>query len=178
MRTARAEWGALGGRFLFTADITRPFEIRICSGGSDSALVFDVVTAWEVLEHIAEPDLEGVCRNIRRHLCASGIAVMSISTAEYMYDGVALHQTVRSKDWWVSTFAEHGLHHQSHLEEFFGRQYVRGRGPESATSSHLVLSPDPSRAPVPARRSAKARLADRWFASTSYWLTRRILGIE
>jgi 2-polyprenyl-3-methyl-5-hydroxy-6-metoxy-1,4-benzoquinol methylase len=178
MRTARAEWGALGGRFLFTADITRPFEIRICSLGGESTLLCDVVTAWEVLEHVAEPDLEGVCRNICRHLSAGGIAVMSISTVEYVYDGVALHQTVRPKEWWVTTFARHGLHHQPHLEQFFGRQYVRGRGPEADTSSHLVLSRDPPRAPVPPKRSVKARLADRWFASTAYRLTRRVLGIE
>ena len=178
MRTARAEWGALGGRFLFTADIARPFETRVSCGGLDSPLVFDVITAWEVLEHIPEPDLEGVCTNICKHLSAGGIVVMSISTVEYLYEGVALHQTVRPKDWWIAKFARHGLYHQPELERYFARQYVRGRGPEARTSIHVVLVRDPSRAPIPPRRLLKSRLADRWFASRSYLLARRALGLE
>jgi 2-polyprenyl-3-methyl-5-hydroxy-6-metoxy-1,4-benzoquinol methylase len=101
-RWGRAEWPLLGGRCLFTADITRPFEVVSVEGPASTPLTFDVVSLWEVLEHVREVDLPVVVRNILSHLEPGGLVIASISREELPH-----HQTVRDESWWTAMFLKH-----------------------------------------------------------------------
>jgi hypothetical protein len=51
----RAEWATIPDS-LFTCDITEPFVL--------AGPLFYLVTAWEVMEHISQERLPGLCNNI------------------------------------------------------------------------------------------------------------------
>ncbi len=177
-RMARAEWGVLGGRFLFTADITRPFRVMAVWDDVPSTLSFDVITAWEVLEHIARRDIAAVCANIRSHIGATGLAILSISGGPDVVNGVELHQTVENRSWWLEVFRTNGLYHQDQLVAYFGDQFVRGPGQNAPGSFHLILAPTEQIAlPVP-HWSRRHRLLDRWYGSGPYRLLRTLLSID
>ncbi len=177
-RMARAEWGVLGGRFLFTADLTRPFRVMAVWDGTPSMLSFDVITAWEVLEHIARSDIGAVCANIRRHLGETGLAILSISGGPDVVNGVELHQTVENRSWWLEVLRTNGLYHQDQLIAYFGDQFVRGPRQNAAASFHLILAPTERIAlPVP-DLSRRHRLLDLWYGSGPYRLLRKLLNIE
>ncbi len=60
----RAEWANIPG-YLFTCDVSQPFILHT---GDMRPFQFDVITAWEVLEHIEETDLPRVILNIKCHI--------------------------------------------------------------------------------------------------------------
>jgi hypothetical protein len=124
LREQRAEWRVIP-RHLFTADITKPFSFSRADG---SKARFDVITAWEVLEHIPEASLSGMCTNLRENLSEDGIFVGSIATFEDRdpETGAVWHVTVKPRDWWLEAFAAHGLEAVEGV--FHARDYVRGGG--------------------------------------------------
>lgn len=151
-RLDRFEWQALGGKNLFTADVTKPF--RVVSGArlyddrneaywdeDEVQAGFDVVTCWEVMEHFTEGDLPGVVANVGRHLNRRGLWVLSVSTQE---DG-KFHRLVRDRAWWLDRLAGGGAFaFRPDLVAHFGEDWVRGpkRTPwaiEAPCSFHLVL---------------------------------------
>lgn len=177
-RMARAEWGVLGGRFLFTADITRPFKVMAVWDDLPSTLSFDVITAWEVLEHIARSDIAAVCANIRSHLGGTGLAILSISGVSHVANGVELHQTVENRNWWLEVLRANGLYHQDQFVAYFGGQFVRGPRQNAAGSFHLILaSTELIALPMP-DRTRRHRLLDRWYGSAPYWLLRKLFNID
>jgi len=89
LKHRRANWPALAGKNLFTCDITRPFQIT--SAGSPAH--FDLITAWEVLEHIPTADLPMIFTNILKHLKSGGYFIASTTSEPDIHDGVDLHQT-------------------------------------------------------------------------------------
>jgi SAM-dependent methyltransferase len=97
LKAGRANWPELAGSHLFTADISQPFEVL----WNGSHTIFDIITAVEVLEHIPEDRLEQVFVNISAHLAGEGLFVASIGTKRDTWQGVELHQTVQSADWWL-----------------------------------------------------------------------------
>lgn len=94
----RGAWGKIPT--LFTCDITRPFEIL----EDGKPMKFDVITAWEVMEHIKEKDLPQTIKNIKNHLAEEGLFIGSISQNEEVIDDVKLHNSVHSEEWWVDKF--------------------------------------------------------------------------
>ena len=80
----RAQWKYLDGKYLFTADITKPFAVledAVFSRSSETLskrLDFDVITMWEVIEHIKEDDLPQLFDNILLHLAPGGVVIMSV----------------------------------------------------------------------------------------------------
>jgi len=131
----RAEWATIP-EFLFTADITKRFTIKDGGGG---CLRFGAVTLWEVMEHIRKSDLPPLMDNIDRHLAPGGIVIASISVAEEVIKGVALHQTVAHKEWWISELSRLGWTQHDDLVCYFGKDVVRG-GENAPSSFHVVLS--------------------------------------
>lgn len=90
----------------FGADISRPFRISCAT----DFFWFDIITAWEVCEHIPEERIPQFCENIREHLDpAHGLFVASISTRTDVVDGHVYHVTVRGGDWWRKTLLDNGL---------------------------------------------------------------------
>lgn len=103
-RNQRAMWGILPDR-LFTADISKPF--RLHAGGTTK--LFNVISAWEMLEHIQTDDLETVFRNIDTHLDPDGIFIASVATEDDIHEGVNLHKTVKPRSWWLERCASFGF---------------------------------------------------------------------
>jgi SAM-dependent methyltransferase len=106
LNAQRAEWRVLRNN-LFTADITRPFRLAETQGGPPVAS--DVISMWEVLEHIADEDLPQLFTNITAHLKPDGIFIGSIALGPDDHGGASYHRTVKPRDWWERRFAELGL---------------------------------------------------------------------
>jgi len=163
-RRGRAEWRSIP-EYLFTCDVTGKFEIFLEKSGVSELLQFDVVTCWEMMEHIAEADISKVAANVKRHLAPGGIWIMSVSPNEEVIHGVRLHQTVQQKPWWVNKFAESGLFHSEPHVQYFNTQFVRGPKYNGPGSFHLVLSGDKSRLPAIPQERWLRRLHDLWIGS-------------
>ena len=73
LKHRRANWARLANRNLFTCDITKPYQMKL----DGQAVKFHLITAWEVLEHIATPDLLQMFTNIRDHLEPGGYFIAS-----------------------------------------------------------------------------------------------------
>ena len=103
----RAEWRLLGER-LKTCDITKPFRLENLDG---EVKKFDIITAWEVMEHIQETDLPQMLENIRNHLSDTGYFVASIANWEDIdpESGVNWHVTLHEYKWWVQQFQKAGF---------------------------------------------------------------------
>lgn len=89
LKHRRANWAKLANTNLFTCDITKPFVVFI----DGKPAQFDLITAWEVMEHIATADLDTVFNNIRSHLVEGGYFVASTTHLPDIHDGIELHQT-------------------------------------------------------------------------------------
>ena len=163
-KLGRAEWRTIP-EYLFTCDITRNFELLLQTNTGEDRLLFDLVTSWEVMEHIAEPDLAQVAANVRKHLAPTGLWIMSISPREEIIHGTRLHQTVQPKPWWVTAFAKLGFTQLEPFVRYVNTQFVRGPKYKSPGSFHLVLSLDPAQAPTIPGESWLRRLHDRWLGS-------------
>jgi 2-polyprenyl-3-methyl-5-hydroxy-6-metoxy-1,4-benzoquinol methylase len=103
----RAAWRIIPNN-LFTCDISKDFNIL---NSIESNFKFDVITAWELMEHFKEKDLTTVLDNIRRHLSMEGFFICSICTVEDIdpVSGLHWHQTVKEKTWWENLFFRHGF---------------------------------------------------------------------
>ena len=102
----RAQWRIIP-KNLFTCDITKPFTLK-----KDGKLKeFDVISAWEVLEHIKEEDLPVLLENIKKHLNTGGIFIGSIANWDDIDEetGVNWHVNLHPYEWWRDRFAEVGF---------------------------------------------------------------------
>jgi SAM-dependent methyltransferase len=126
LRGQRAEWRVLPHN-LFTCDITKP--LAVCNAANEKPIVFDVITAWEVMEHIKEADLAVLFANVRKHLAPDGLFVGSIATTkdENPQTGAVYHQTVKPQPWWRSRFEQNGLAFLERHPFAFG-DFCRGTG--------------------------------------------------
>lgn len=127
---ARDAWSYCPGN-LFTADITKPFRIL----ADDRPQYFDCITLWEVLEHIATPDLAMLFANIDDHLLAGGIVLASVNSWTSLHDGVDLHQTQQEQPWWNAKLDDLGWARNAALEQFFANTWVR----QEAGDFHIAL---------------------------------------
>jgi 2-polyprenyl-3-methyl-5-hydroxy-6-metoxy-1,4-benzoquinol methylase len=125
----RAEWATIPDN-LFTADITAQFDVLADGARAE----FDVVTAWEVMEHIPEQGLDQLVHNVLAHLATGGMWVMSVSTQHGFH-----HVTVRHRQWWLDLFAKWGLVNDEGLVARFGDDWVRGPNQNAPESFHLIL---------------------------------------
>ena len=116
-RMKRAEW-ARTPMNLFTADIIKPFELKDSDGSVET---FDVIGAWEVMEHLPEESLPSFCQNIVSHLSSDGIFVASVAMFSLPHH-VCLHEEA----WCIKTFAENGLHKIYHSNIFDVADFPRG----------------------------------------------------
>jgi hypothetical protein len=127
----RAEWATIPDN-LFTCDVARPF--RVLAKNPERPALFDVVTAWEVMEHLPAERLPQLCQNVVGHLADDGIWIMSVSEQQGPH-----HVTVKPKAWWLSLLGDNGLVHDQTLVSHFGRDWVRGPDQKAPESFHLIL---------------------------------------
>ena len=102
----RAQWRIIP-KNLFTCDITKPFTLK----KDDKLKEFDVISAWEVLEHIKEEDLPVLLENIKKHLNTGGIFIGSIANWDDIDEetGVNWHVNLHPYEWWRDRFVEVGF---------------------------------------------------------------------
>lgn len=112
-RNKRAEWATIPDN-LFTADITKPFFIVT----DNSTGQCDIITAWDVLEHIHEIDLGVLITNIRNNLKTNGLFVASVAT----FEDHPHHVTLKDRDWWLSIFKKYKMIDAG--EGFFGLDHM------------------------------------------------------
>lgn len=132
----RAEWRLLPNN-LFTCDITKPFCLR--DKATSEVMKFDVISAWEVLEHIAEGDLPQLFENILLHLSCEGIFVGSIATVPDTNPetGSVYHLTVESQEWWRDRFSKLGMQFvDDHPFSFYDFCRGTGNGPLDGNYLH------------------------------------------
>src|SRR5579862_7288567 len=126
-KMSRAEW-AIIPRFLFTCDISAPFRVEKWDSDGWAQARFDVITSWEVLEHIPDESLPALVDNVITHMSDRAMWITSIATVEDDVGGYSLHQTVQPKEWWLKRFAALGLHHHPEYIDYFNSQFVRSPG--------------------------------------------------
>jgi SAM-dependent methyltransferase len=89
LKHRRANWASYANTNLFTCDITKPYQVKL----NGQPVRFHLITSWEVLEHIAEPDLRQVLRNIADHLELGGYFIATTTETSDIHEGLELHQT-------------------------------------------------------------------------------------
>ena len=157
----RAAWREIP-EFLFTCDITKPFSIYISP--PKRLMLFDVITAWEVMEHIEKRDISQVITNVVRHMSQNGIWIMSISNSHSISNGVDLHRTKETKNWWIKKFDEFGLTYVDDYVKYFNTQFVRGKY-ETNENFHLIVCKNSSMLPEIPKVGMASRLWGRWAGS-------------
>ena len=138
------EWGTIP-HHLFTCDITKPYTLM--SRLPQQPIMFDAITAWEVMEHIPDDRIEPLMANIDRHLAPGGWVLFSIATFLDWSPatGVAWHRTVQPREWWAAKFAALGFV-PSNDHPFGPNDWLRGSGngrydwkPEDGMGFHIAL---------------------------------------
>lgn len=118
-------WPELDGKNLFTCDATKYFDILSDGRGCS----FDVVTAWEVLEHIKMSDLEAFLHNVKNHLMPDGLFICSISSVDspHTYNGenVDLHRTIMPHEHWIEWMERAGFIQRVDIADALGHDRVR-----------------------------------------------------
>jgi SAM-dependent methyltransferase len=92
----RANWAELANKNLFTCDIAKPFKVTY----KNIPQRFQLITAWEVLEHLKESDLDTLFHSIIEHLAPEGYFVASTSSNSVIQGGLELHQTRWAPEKW------------------------------------------------------------------------------
>ena len=78
---------------------------------NDEIYKFDIITAWEVLEHIKQEDLGQLFKNIYNHLSDNGRFIASIANWDDIdpVTGVNWHVTKHDYEWWRDKFEANGF---------------------------------------------------------------------
>lgn len=100
LKHQRANWPELANRNLFTCDITKPFQVLV----NGKKHYFQLITAWEVLEHIKTNDLPALFKNIIGHLDCGGYFIASTTSISDSHDGIDFHQTKMTNQQWRTWF--------------------------------------------------------------------------
>jgi 2-polyprenyl-3-methyl-5-hydroxy-6-metoxy-1,4-benzoquinol methylase len=138
LREQRAAWRTIPDR-LFTADICYPFHF---TDRSNARVSFDVISAWELFEHIPEAQLPGLLKNVTENLRVGGFVTASIATVPDNDEarGIAYHPTVQPREWWEKKFRSVGLVPVSGL--FETGDFVRGVGNPTAADGDVRANPE------------------------------------
>ena len=87
---------------LFTCDISKPFEIKLLE---DNPHKFDVITLWDVIEHLRMDELKQLFYNIKIHCHTNTLIFVTSDDNSCNPSGKAeLHQTRFTKEGWQYLF--------------------------------------------------------------------------
>ena len=97
----RANWPTHYNTSLFNCDATKPYTVV---DGDGQKQLFDCITAWEVIEHIAPNQLNDFFENIASHMHEKSIFVGSISLVGALgpIDHADWHQSIFPKEVWIN----------------------------------------------------------------------------
>lgn len=133
----RAEWRVIPNN-LFTYDISKDF--RLYDIRNNESVEFDIITAWEVLEHLTEKELNILLKTIYNHLSPDGYFICSISLVDSFSPGsyINLHHTVKPKEWWKEFFEKKSFVIIDNLFDI--NDFTRGSGNNSVCWGEFVES--------------------------------------
>ncbi len=153
-RHRRAEWATIPGN-LKTCDCSKPFDILQQEGEKVGERVrFDLITSWEVLEHLSEAGLEQLFRNLANHLDPErGIFIGSVSLDSSQHEGEELHQTIQPEAWWLKKIEDAGFRLLEPALLYFNLDWIRGPIQAAPGSFHVVFG-------LPTCRAHDARLLE------------------
>jgi cyclopropane fatty-acyl-phospholipid synthase-like methyltransferase len=133
-RSGRAAWSEIPDH-LFTADIAKPFLVLwngvVCR--------FEVVTMWEVLEHLTLAELEALMVNVHAHTYRDALFVCSVTSVQDRFEGVDYHATLQPPAWWIDFFESHGWANRPDLHDAIAPHWVRGPNTEGPASTCFVF---------------------------------------
>lgn len=104
----RANWPEYYNKSLFLCDLSLPWSVML----NDSPAKFDLITAWELLEHFKEEDVPLFLDQVKNHLKPGGLFTGSIctrpATDTFLPETpVEHHQCLRPIEWWISQLEKH-----------------------------------------------------------------------
>lgn len=114
------EWAVIPDN-LMTCDLGYPFTL---SNGDGKPYQFDVITAWEFIEHLPEERLPTMMDNIKRHLKVGGYFIGSSTSYSIPNREIQYHQTGHELEWWEDLFKNHGLIHRTDIMQSFDHAYA------------------------------------------------------
>lgn len=82
---------------------------------------FEIITAWEVMEHLPEDKLDIFFNNVNAHLMPDGVFAMSISFQPGYH-----HETVKDLQWWLDLFDKKGFATCPLAMDKFANCWIRG----------------------------------------------------
>lgn len=165
-RRRRAEWRTIPDR-LFTADVTEPFQVL----EDGKLMTFDLITAWELIEHLPESGIEAFCKNVLLHLAPGGLFIASIARNQDR----GLHQTVKPREWWLPLFEKYHLQNNPKIVTWFHGQFVRGPRFGAGPSFNVVLTRQGDPVVTPPIRQKRELLFDLWHFSAPHRLLREFV---
>lgn len=159
-KSKRAEWATIPDS-LFTCDISKKFELF----KDNKKISFNLITLWEVFEHIPENKVDNLLKNIKSNLSKDGLFIASICNRSDKPDGVELHLCRKDKRWWMRKFEKHGFYERKELYEYFNKQYIRGRKQTSEDFNVIFGLTKKNNLEIPTQ-GLKHKLFDDWAGST------------
>lgn len=117
---------------MIIADLRFPIDLPL-----DTPQKYDLVTCWEVAEHIEEPYVPEFIANLERFMEDDGNLAMSICTLAGRY-----HYTVKPLEWWFKQFKRVGLYHTGDEELFrdsAGKRFIDQGGWDARRSNIRML---------------------------------------
>jgi 2-polyprenyl-3-methyl-5-hydroxy-6-metoxy-1,4-benzoquinol methylase len=103
LKARRPCWDTEAHSSLFTCDIGKPFEIL----NQKKLLVFDLITCFQVLEHLDRSRLECLMKTVESHSRAGTLFVISTANNSEVINGVELHVTQWDRGRWIEFFQIH-----------------------------------------------------------------------
>ena len=95
-------WKRYEGKCLFHADISKPFEI--VENTTAALLEFDIITAYEFLEHPTSEEIPQILENVKKHLHSDGLFIGTINLSPGFH-----HRCSKPIEWWNKIFSEYGF---------------------------------------------------------------------
>jgi hypothetical protein len=124
---------------LFTADITKPFNIQTLMYLNEMVagytnVYFDIITMWDVLEHILPVDLESLMFNLLCHSAYQSYVICSINVASKAHAELIKddwgpgkhHQNIQPPEYWDEWFGRYGFKNDIEKLSYFEKEFVRG----------------------------------------------------
>jgi 2-polyprenyl-3-methyl-5-hydroxy-6-metoxy-1,4-benzoquinol methylase len=132
VRNGQFNWPVYHQKNLFTANVGKPFVVL-----EDGKLTtFDLITAWEVLEHIERDDLDQLMRNIENHLAPGGVFVGTVNYTDFVSEGHHYHRTVMKEKAWRKVFEK-----RFEVRKYPFRNYLRHDCVDIKDSFLVCLAP-------------------------------------
>lgn len=121
-------WQKYGNNRLFTADITKEFQLF----DNGEEMKFDLITAWDVLEHFFPERIDVFAEQVKKHLKPDGYFVASIAKFSLNKHNVEYHKSNFQDAWWIEKLSPH-LNRVQYPFRFCNRNL-----PPYDTSIHLL----------------------------------------